>query len=53
VVMYSLDTTDKGSRRSLAKRWYRWFARPEDIFYDPGSTKAMLQLAGKHLHPKQ
>ena len=21
----SLDTTDRGSRGSLAKRWYRWF----------------------------
>ena len=26
----SLDTTDKGSKGSLAKRWYRWFL-PLDV----------------------
>lgn len=37
-----LDTSDRGSRTSLAKRWYRWYATVEAIESCTRSTKAML-----------
>jgi len=27
----SLDTTDRGGRRTYAKRWFRWFGRVEAV----------------------
>ena len=41
-VMHSLDTTDKGSCGSYAKRWYRWFATPGDIVFGTRGTPNML-----------
>lgn len=37
-VMCSLDTTDRGSKGSYAKRWYRWFADPSAIHMSPHAT---------------
>jgi hypothetical protein len=45
VVFASLDTTDKGGRRSYAKRWNRWFAKPESILSCEKSTKNMRKSA--------
>lgn len=44
-VTASLDTTDRGSARSLAKRWYRWFASAAAIEACTSSTKRMRELA--------
>ncbi len=43
-VVYSLDTTDRGGPKSLAKRWFRWFATPRAIL-DGASTPAMRERA--------
>lgn len=47
-VMYSLDTTDKGSAGCLAKRWYRWFSSPRAIL-EGTSTLAMREKARRSL----
>lgn len=44
-IMASLDTTDCGSKRSLAKRWYRWFASADAILACPSSTCNMRDKA--------
>lgn len=44
-VVYSLDTTDRGSRGARAKRWYRWFGRCEAILSNPSSTSRMRERA--------
>jgi hypothetical protein len=44
-VACSLDTTDRGSKNSLAKRWYRWFARPDTILGSGCATPAMRLAA--------
>lgn len=44
-VWYSLDKTDRGSRGTYAKRWYRWFASRESIRNCPRSTHRMLWRA--------
>jgi hypothetical protein len=44
-VMYSLDTTDRGGQRSLAKRWFRWFASPAAILGCERSTANMRAKA--------
>lgn len=44
-VLCSMDTTDRGGRHSLAKRWYRWLAEPEAIISCVGSTPKMLANA--------
>ncbi len=45
-VVCSLDTTDRGSASSYAKRWYRWFASPAAINDCRRSTRNMLDRAG-------
>lgn len=45
-VRKSLDTTDKGGRKSFAKRWYRWFALGEVIATSDAATDNMRQRAG-------
>ena len=40
-----LDTSDRGSRRSLAKRWYRWYASVETIETSEASTPKMRTSA--------
>lgn len=45
VVRASLDTTDRGSKGSLAKRWYRWFAAADAIDACARSTPAMRARA--------
>lgn len=44
-VMYSLDTTDKGGIRTMAKRWYRWFSTVEAIQACPTATVNMRKRA--------
>lgn len=44
-VLCSLDTTDRGSKGSLAKRWYRWFSHPKDILSNKRSTANMIAKA--------
>lgn len=44
-VMRSMDTSDKGSSGTLAKRWYRWFASSSDILANPKSTPNMRARA--------
>ena len=49
LVICSLDTTDKGSKGSYAKRWFRWFASPSAILASSKSTENMLEKARKML----
>jgi hypothetical protein len=44
-IFCSLDTSDKGSRGSYAKRWYRWYAAPEIIIESSNSTVKMIERA--------
>lgn len=44
-VICSLDTSDKGGPRSLAKRWYRWFSTSDDILAAKRSTPNMIARA--------
>ncbi len=44
-VYHVLDTSDRGSRRSLAKRWYRWYSAVEAIESCDRSTRKMLEAA--------
>ena len=44
-VYYVLDTSDRGSAGSYAKRWNRWYATRETILNCPASTPAMRQAA--------
>lgn len=46
-VMCSLDTTDRGGPRSLAKRWYRWFAHPLRILESSKATPLMRERAAQ------
>ena len=46
-IMCSLNTSDKGSKGSYAKRWYEWFALPETILKSPQSTQSMLEKINK------
>lgn len=48
-VVCSLDTTDRGGKKTLAKRWYRWFVKPEDVLNNKNSTKAMIEKAKSHI----
>ncbi len=48
-VYASLDTTDRGSRGTLAKRWNRWFAKAADVLACPASTVNMVDLAARVL----
>lgn len=45
LVLFSLDTTDKGGIRSFSKRWYRWFACPIVILESNKSTNNMKEKA--------
>ncbi len=47
VIHTSLDTSDKGSRGVLAKRWFRFFAAPRDVLANVDSTVNMIVRA-KH-----
>ena len=44
-IMCSLDTTDRGSRGTKAKQWYRWFAHPVAILSSPKATARMRAAA--------
>ncbi|MCI0561931.1 MAG: hypothetical protein MN733_25880 [Nitrososphaera sp.] len=39
------NTSDRGSRGTLAKRWYEWYAKPEDILLCTHSTPRMRAKA--------
>jgi hypothetical protein len=40
-VFYVYDTSDRGGIRTLAKRWYRWYALPENIACAARATDSM------------
>lgn len=44
-VICSLNTRDKGSAGSYAKRWFNWFANVQNIIRCERSTKLMLNRA--------
>jgi hypothetical protein len=44
-IICSLNTSDRGSKGSYAKRWYNWFANVEDIINCKNSSKLMLERA--------
>lgn len=44
-VMCSLNTSDNGGFGRFAKRWYNWFAKPEDILALPNATESMIRSA--------
>lgn len=44
-VVVSLDTTDRGSKGSYAKRWWRWFGRIEAVLACPDATSSMCAEA--------
>ena len=44
-VVYSRDTTDRGGRKNLAKRWNRWFADPRAVLACESSTSRMRESA--------
>lgn len=48
-VRCSLDTTDRGGRKSLAKRWYRWFVSAAAIVTSPRATSKMMEAARRGL----
>lgn len=48
-IAYSLDTSDRGSKGSYAKRWYRWFALARAIEVCPQSTRLMRERAAEVL----
>ena len=43
-LLCSLDTTDKGGPRRMAKRWYRWFGRRSAVI--ALGTPSALRRAG-------
>jgi hypothetical protein len=45
-VFYVMDTSDRGSRGTLAKRWNRWYAMPENIV---NSKQATIKMRAKAL----
>ena len=49
LVDYSLNTSDRGSKGSYAKRWYNWFAHPCVVLCCASSTPAMKRRAEKNL----
>lgn len=44
-VFYTVDTSDKGGPRRMAKRWNRWYASPSAIRVCPRATPNMLARA--------
>lgn len=48
-VFFALDTSDKGSRGVLAKRWNRWYALPETLANSGTATPTMRKagMSGK------
>lgn len=40
-IVCSLDTTDRGGRRTYAKRWFRWFASSDHVLACPRATRLM------------
>lgn len=44
-VFFTLNTSDKGSRGSYAKRWHNWWAKADAIIQCPRSTLSMLDRA--------
>lgn len=42
-VLCSMDTMDRGSRGSYAKRWYRWFASPAAILAGRGTANMIAR----------
>jgi hypothetical protein len=40
-IKYVLNTSDKGSRGTYAKRWNDWYASPEDVLNAPQATENM------------
>ena len=45
LVLGSLDTTDRGSKGTKAKRWYRWFAAHDDVLACERATPLMRAAA--------
>lgn len=52
VIRAVLDTSDRGSRGRLAKRWYAWYADPRDILTCPVATMAMRRRARRDTRPR-
>jgi len=44
-VYYVYDTSDRGGIRTLAKRWYRWYALPENVAHAKLATENMKAKA--------
>ena len=49
-IFYIFDTSDRGSKGTLAKRWYRWYALPESIAHAKYATKNMFTKAFPKCH---
>lgn len=45
-IMASLNTSDKGSKGSYAKRWFNWYASPDTILNNENSTDNMKIKCG-------
>lgn len=50
MVYYCMDTSDRGGPKSLAKRWNRWYALPENVACHPNATEAMRRNALPKCH---
>lgn len=46
-VHYSLNTSDRGSRGTLAKRWYNWFAEIDFVLANEQATPKMKAAAAR------
>jgi hypothetical protein len=49
-VICSMDTSDRGSKNCLAKRWYIWYAHPLTILACPRSTEKMKLKAWENIN---
>ena len=48
--VYALyNTSDRGYRGTLAKRWHNWYAKPADVSLNPRSTPNMRLRATNRL----
>lgn len=50
LVYYIMDTSDRGGRRTLAKRWNRWYALPENVACCQNATPTMRANALRKCH---
>jgi len=44
-VFYRYNTSDRGGIKTLAKRWYEWYALPETLAHAPKATENMKAKA--------